>query len=177
MTVQQPLAGKPAFGADAADAPAGKEARIAAHLDQMARLSAEVAQLAAGLNLEKAADVGSARDERAHAAIIKNVILARGRRGAYLPPELFAEPAWDILLDLFLAHVSQVRISVSSLCLASKVPTTTALRWLNTLEDHQLVERRDDPLDGRRRFIALTPKAHEALTRYFAALPGPLPVL
>ncbi len=48
-------------------------------------------------------------------------------------PDLFADPAWDILIDLFIASEEGRKISVSSACIASAVPTTTALRWIKIL--------------------------------------------
>jgi hypothetical protein len=151
-------------------APVGDEPDL-----HIAELENEVARLRARLARASAAnrdDVppASAPRSKGNAAVIRNVIDARSRRGAFLPPSLFADPAWDMLLDLFMAHLSQVRISISSLCVASNVPTTTALRWLKVMQDRGLVERRSDPLDARRHFIDLTPTGVEAMTGYFSSL-------
>ena len=67
------------------------------------------------------------------------------------------------------ARLEQAHVSVSSLCIASAVPPTTALRWIRTLTDKALVERRADPHDGRRIFIALADDAAEKLMRWFSA--------
>lgn len=69
---------------------------------------------------------------------------------------LFSDPAWDILLDLLINENRMSRVSVTSACIASCVPATTALRWLSTLEEYGLVERHQDAADARRTFIALT---------------------
>lgn len=69
---------------------------------------------------------------------------------------LFCEPAWDILLDLFIAHLQEKQVSVTSAAVASCAPLTTALRWLSTLEQNDLVMRAPDPFDGRRVHIKLT---------------------
>lgn len=61
------------------------------------------------------------------------------------------------------------QVSVSSLCIASAVPPTTALRWIRTLTDKGFVHRQADPHDGRRVFIALTEETADALTRWFTA--------
>jgi predicted transcriptional regulator len=63
---------------------------------------------------------------------------------------LFADPAWDMLLDLLQAEIAQHRVPVSSLCIAAAVPATTALRWIKTMTDVGLFKRRADPHDGRR---------------------------
>ena len=99
---------------------------------------------------------------------VRNVIRARRLRARFFPEELFADPAWDMLLDLLQAEIAQLRVPVSSLCIAAAVPATTALRWLKTLVSQGLFVRRADPHDGRRVFVELAPEASQALRRYFA---------
>ena len=96
--------------------------------------------------------------------------MIRGRRlrSRYFSEELFADPAWDMLLDLLQAEIAHLRVPVSSLCIAAAVPATTALRWLKTLVSQGLFVRRADPHDGRRVFVELAPGASTALRRYFA---------
>ncbi|MFZ2995268.1 winged helix DNA-binding protein [Sphingobium sp.] len=105
----------------------------------------------------------------AHSAItatqVRELLRARRIRADFLPGDLFADPAWDMLLDLLAARLDHERVSVSSLCIAAAVPPTTALRWIRTLTDRGLVERQADPHDGRRIFIALAQDAAEALGR------------
>jgi DNA-binding MarR family transcriptional regulator len=98
---------------------------------------------------------------------VRNVIRARRLRTRYFSQELFADPAWDMLLDLLQAEIAQLRVPVSSLCIAAAVPATTALRWLKTLVAQGLFIRRADPHDGRRVFVELAPEASHALRRYF----------
>jgi DNA-binding MarR family transcriptional regulator len=100
------------------------------------------------------------------------LIAARRKRARYLSPELFAEPAWDILLDLLRAELAGQRISVSSACLAGGVPASTGLRWLKALEQQGLLLRQFDPRDARRIFVALSPNASAALRRYFVEVVG-----
>jgi DNA-binding MarR family transcriptional regulator len=99
---------------------------------------------------------------------VRNVIRARRLRMRYFSQELFADPAWDMLLDLLQAEIAQLRVPVSSLCIAAAVPATTALRWLKTLVVQGLFIRRADPHDGRRVFVELAPETSQALRRYFA---------
>ncbi len=100
---------------------------------------------------------------------VRNVLRLRRLRDRYFDPELFADPAWDILLDLLAARIEGDQVAVSSLCIAAAVPPTTALRWIKTMTDTGLLERHADPMDGRRIFIRLTDKSAEALSRYFTA--------
>ena len=102
------------------------------------------------------------------AETVRSVIRARRLRARYFPEDLFADPAWDMLLDLLQAEISQLRVPVSSLCIAAAVPATTALRWLKTMVEQDLFVRRADPHDGRRVFVELAPQTSQALRRYFA---------
>lgn len=110
------------------------------------------------------------------AETIRAIIRARRLRDQFLPGELFADPAWDILLDLLQAEIIQHRVPVSSLCIASAVPATTALRWIRTMTDRGMLLRREDPHDARRVFIELAPATSAALRHYFAKVEA-LPVI
>ncbi|MCW1429932.1 winged helix DNA-binding protein [Novosphingobium sp. JCM 18896] len=94
----------------------------------------------------------------------------RVRDAVFADATLFGEPAWDMLLDLLAAQGSKKRISVTSACLASNVPLTTALRWITVLEGKGLVEREEDEMDARRTFLKLTRKARGLLRTYFVEL-------
>jgi hypothetical protein len=107
------------------------------------------------------------------AETVRSVIRARRMRSRYFRDELFADPAWDMLLDLLQAEVAQLRVPVSSLCIAASVPATTALRWLKTMVSEGIFVRRADPHDGRRVFVELAPEASQALRRYFADVGQP----
>jgi len=98
---------------------------------------------------------------------VRQVIRARRLRARYFDEELFADPAWDMLLDLLQAEIAQHRVPVSSLCIAAAVPATTALRWIKTMTDAGLFKRRADPHDGRRVFVELSSSASDAMHRYF----------
>ncbi|WP_414712446.1 winged helix DNA-binding protein [Sphingobium sp.] len=100
---------------------------------------------------------------------VRDLLRARRIRADFLPGDLFADPAWDMLLDLLAARLEQERVSVSSLCIAAAVPPTTALRWIRTLTEKGLVERQADPHDGRRIFIGLAQETAESLMRWFGA--------
>jgi len=103
--------------------------------------------------------------------VILQIIRARRARVDYFPPDLFSEPAWDILLDLLRADILDQNVSVSSVCIAANAPATTALRYLNLLEQNALVKRRSDPCDHRRSFVRLTKEAKVSFARLFAHHP------
>jgi len=99
---------------------------------------------------------------------VRSAIRARRLRGRYFAEVLFADPAWDMLLDLLQAEIAQLRVPVSSLCIAAKVPATTALRWLKGMTEQGLFVRRPDPHDARRVFVELAPETSASMRRYFA---------
>jgi DNA-binding MarR family transcriptional regulator len=98
------------------------------------------------------------------------MIAARGSRAAAFGPDLFADPAWDMMLELLLARIERRPVSVSKLCLASGVPQTTALRWISHLVARGLLERSADPGDGRRILVDLTDAAAARLLHLFRSV-------
>lgn len=98
---------------------------------------------------------------------IKAALDARRLRGSYFSSDLFADPAWDMMLELLLAELSDRRMTMTRLCAAATVPPTTALRWLNSLVQQGLFVRREHPLDGTSSFIELAPQTSLGLRDYF----------
>ena len=101
---------------------------------------------------------------------VRAMLRLRRLRNNYFSSELFADPAWDMLLDLTAAQLEGEKVAVSSLCIAAAVPPTTALRWIKTMCDAKLFERHADPLDGRRIFIGLSAGASNAMLAYLGAV-------
>ncbi|HEY0271397.1 MAG TPA: MarR family transcriptional regulator [Sphingomonas sp.] len=101
--------------------------------------------------------------------VVRMVLRLRRLRDQFLQPALFADPAWDMLLDLMVAQLERRRVAVSSLCIAAAVPPTTALRWISTMTEQGLLARRPDPDDGRRIFIALSEETSGAMAGYIQA--------
>jgi DNA-binding MarR family transcriptional regulator len=106
---------------------------------------------------------------RPNAAQIREMIKLRRMRDRFFDAELFADPGWDIMLDLYAAQAEGKQVSVSSLCIAAAVPPTTALRWITNMTEMGLLERKQDPYDARRVFIVLADATLAKLDGYFAA--------
>lgn len=94
----------------------------------------------------------------------------RQRRTDHFDAELFGEPAWDMLLDLYIAACERRQVSTTSACIGANVPVATGLRWLQVLETRGLVCRTADPADARRVWIALTAKARRDLSAYLESM-------
>ena len=152
-------------------------ARLRQLSDEMGRIAATLARLSTGPGSPavKPSEAKSPSPE-IDSETVRAVIRARRLRSRFFSEELFADPAWDMLLDLLQAEIAQLRVPVSSLCIAAAVPATTALRWIKTMTEQGLFVRRADPHDGRRVFVELAPAASDALRRYFAQVGKPVAV-
>jgi DNA-binding MarR family transcriptional regulator len=145
-------------------------ARLRQLSDEVSRIAATLARLSSAPPVSGSpAQVSRSKEPpQISAETVRAVIRARRLRTRYFADDLFADPAWDMLLDLLQAEIAQLRVPVSSLCIAAAVPATTALRWLKTMVQEGLFIRRADPQDGRRVFVELAPDASRALRSYFA---------
>ena len=98
--------------------------------------------------------------------IVTAVIKSRRRRERYFGGELFGEPAWEILLELYAAEQADEKLSVSGACHVSGAPGTTALRYVNRLQKDGWIRRDQDSLDGRRCWLRLTEQGLSAMQNY-----------
>jgi len=137
--------------------------------DEVSRIAATLARLSAGPSSAGVERPAPATGEVPGVSLdtVRQAIRVRRIRARFFDEELFADPAWDMLLDLLQAEIAQHRVPVSSLCIAAAVPATTALRWIKTMTDVGLFKRRADPHDGGRIFVELSTGASEAMRRYF----------
>lgn len=144
--------------------------------DEVARIAGMLSALAeedgGGEAVAAEAEDGSPIDS----VMIRSIIRARRLRDRFFRGGLFADPAWDMLLDLMAARLERNRVAVSSLCIAAAVPPTTALRWIKALTEKGIFVRCADPADGRRVYIELSDEAARALTAYLRAAQRIAPV-
>jgi hypothetical protein len=127
--------------------------------EELGRLAGEIADGAS------AADAAPILD----AEFVRAVIRARRQRAVSFGADLFADPAWDMMLDLLAARFEGRGVRTSSLCIAAGVPGTTALRWIRELTARGLFVRVADPLDGRGVLIALSDDAAERMIAHLTA--------
>lgn len=117
-----------------------------------------------------ASDAELARRERLALTLAREFYSGRRRRARFFSTDLFGEPTWDIMLDLYVAGREGRRVPTTSACIGAHVPPTTALRWLRILEMRGLVEREDDGRDGRRTFVRLTARGQAALLGFLGTM-------
>lgn len=129
-------------------------------------LSMDASRIAAQLALLASERMDPAPVRGIDAGLVRRMIKLRRDRDRHFPAEIFADPAWDMLLDLMAARLEGKRVPVSSLCIAAAVPTTTALRWVRSLTEAGLIERRTDPTDARRSHVELSEASVAAMMAY-----------
>lgn len=99
---------------------------------------------------------------------VRSILRARQRRSEFMDASKFADPAWDIMLDLTSAALEGRSVPAFSVSVAANVPITTALRYVKRLVEDRVVKRWEDPDDKRRTLLALEADALEQMLRYLS---------
>lgn len=102
------------------------------------------------------------------AGAVEAVMHARALRPAHLSPDLFSDPAWDMLLELLHAEISGRRVTLPILCKAASVQPSAGQRWFNVLVGKGLCTAMESGLD--RQGVRLSEQGSKAMRSYFAAL-------
>ncbi|WOE76140.1 hypothetical protein [Alterisphingorhabdus coralli] len=102
--------------------------------------------------------------------LVRAHLAARNVRDEIFQKDLFGEPSWNILLDLYSAHHAGKAISITSACIASGAPPTTALRHISALQNEGYIERIEDTSDKRVVYIHMTHKGIEVIEKWASAL-------
>jgi len=107
--------------------------------------------------------------ERAEARAWADRLFAeRRRRDALFPDGLFGEPAWDLLLAMFIAREKGQAMILCKAYKAAGVSDTTGRRLLDRMEEEGLITRRRAPRSRKMRIVELTDTAVERLIDYLA---------
>lgn len=141
--------------------------------ESLRALSAELSIAAAEVNGAPArSPLISDGTERARIGQIlraaKVIQVLRQRRTDYFPQNMFGEPGWDMLLDLFVARETKKDITISALCIASQVPQATALRYISKLEQRGDLIRQPDTRDSRCTLVRISDAAADAMRSWLA---------
>ncbi len=100
-------------------------------------------------------------------ATLDGLRAVRKVRSRYFPSQLFSDPCWEMLLDLYDGQLAGQDVTVTSLGAASGASLTTALRRMDALQSHGLIERREDPEDKRRTIVRLSAAGLDAVEQFF----------
>lgn len=141
--------------------------RILVQLSQVSAQVSEIAKTSPWMGLKQPLPQPSTQPQLDDPLRLARCLYAnRRRRKKYFAEDLLGEPGWDILLDLYVNEGGDKTVSVTSACIGSCVPPTTALRWIALMETEGLVLRKNDETDRRRAFIRLTERGRDAMRRY-----------
>jgi DNA-binding MarR family transcriptional regulator len=117
-------------------------------------------------SVAQASGAHEADDASRLAAIAQEEYANRRRRDRIFGSGVFAEPAWDMLLDLYVQEHLGRAVSIQSLCVAASVPPTTALRWIGRLIDRGLLLRTPSRHDNRVVHVGLTADGRAGMEQY-----------
>lgn len=106
--------------------------------------------------------------------VAAELLRMRQARADVFDADMFSEPGWNILLDLFVCMCRAQNCSVSDLCVASGAPATTALRWLAKLDSMGLIARTNDGEDRRRCLVFLSPRGRQKMIDYLSRVENTL---
>lgn len=101
---------------------------------------------------------------------IRDLLKKETKRRSIGGGEVFGDPAWEMLLDLLLAKIEQRRVSVSSACIASGAPMSTALRLVGRLVDEGVLHKLPDESDRRRHFLVVDQRFEVPLLEHLSEL-------
>ena len=101
-------------------------------------------------------------------AVARFTLEARQGRVEHFSPAMFGEPAWDLLLALYLTEADTRAPALSSLAKTAGIAITTAFRWIDYLEEKRLIERERSSDDARALTVALSEVGRTRLEGYFA---------
>ena len=112
-------------------------------------------------------DMASFASER---MMINHFLRITSLRRKFFDPSWFCDATWNMLLDLKRAEIHGETVAISSLCIASGIPETTALRYINLMAEDEWIVRKADPQDGRRVFVDLSDRSRRAFDLFFGEL-------
>lgn len=115
---------------------------------------------------------GIRRHAETLAMIARKEHRARRLREELIPTQLFGEPAWDLLLDLFAHSIVNVEIPISSAQIGAHCAPTTALRYIEKFEDEGMIARHKSEKDGRVAYLKLTDAALVSVGSYLMNIAG-----
>ncbi|HEY8591369.1 MAG TPA: hypothetical protein VIL42_00720 [Sphingomicrobium sp.] len=94
---------------------------------------------------------------------IMSVLFVRRARREIFGENLFSDPAWDILLELFGAELARRSMSATELATTIQAPLAITKRWIALLVERGLIEPADIGDDDR--VITLSSSGAERMDR------------
>ena len=121
------------------------------------------------LNGRHAVETRHAEEVDAAEMLALQIFAVREARDRLLPDKVSSSAAWDILLAAYVAERTGVRHNVGRMIEISRMKLTTGLRHIDLLEAEGLVERQQDPRDGRIFYLKLLRKGRKIIDEVLSA--------
>lgn len=94
----------------------------------------------------------------------------RALRAKFFNDSYFGEGCWAILLDLFVCEYDQIEVSVTSSCVASGLPTTSALRSIGLLISDGMICKTANLKDKRSSTLSLSSEGFYSIASAIEAM-------
>lgn len=105
-------------------------------------------------------------------AAARRMAAARQVRDEVFGDGQFLNPAWNILLELFIAGEEGRNVTIKSACVAASVPQSTALRHIAYLIDIRLATRTQHPSDARSAYLKLSDRGRTRMVAFLTLSEG-----
>jgi len=130
------------------------------------------------VRLPRATVEQSLRATRAHGSrlgLAQALLAGRRSRSSLLKGLRFAEPLWDMILEIYVAAAGGRHFNVLKLCALSGGSVTTALRYIKQLESNGYLSRQADATDARSFIVVMQPALRSAVERWLDQLAETMP--
>jgi hypothetical protein len=101
-------------------------------------------------------------------SLVEQILCARQFRSSIFGKGLFADPAWDIVLTLYLGQLRNESVPIARLAKAASVSASGVDRWLAVLDQQGLIERTRTISDNEEFQVGLSQKGSSAMRRWLA---------
>ncbi|TSB05309.1 hypothetical protein [Sphingorhabdus contaminans] len=136
-------------------------------IDELSALKSNIAEISEKVENQLRADILDNDDNKLLTVFVSRYMENRNLRNKMISQDLFSDPCWDILMDVFSARLNDKNISVSAVATAGNMPHTTGLRYIDTLEKIGYIYRERDDWDGRRIFVKMSDDTFRMMKEYF----------
>lgn len=134
-------------------------------------LAAALRRIAAALDgSAKAAPAPAPRAERPTDRVAsetaRRMLEAIDLRSQYFDGELFSDPAWSLMLDIYGQMSRGRRTSLAGAAGSARAPVNTAQRWINLLTERGFLVQKTEGRDPKRVYVELSPDLFDCMTAY-----------
>lgn len=108
--------------------------------------------------------------DESYQSLVNTLIATRKLRRRTVNADLFSDPCWDMLIELYAATLGGQETYLTGLCHAAGVPLTTATRRFEDLVASGFATKATDSTDRRRIIVKLTPEGRRRLEQFLQTM-------